>query len=81
MAAEYVERGADGLHDQVTLVAPDVVGTFTRDIDGQARLGNPDDDVVVERKRETEGVEPGAEGRAGRGHPHPRGRRSKGHPH
>jgi hypothetical protein len=65
----------------VTLVAPNIVGTFASDIDDQARLGDADHDVVVEREGETETVEARAEVGAAGGHPHPRRRGPKRHAH
>ena len=70
LPAEQVEGGAQGAYEQMVLVARKRVGALTGDVDVQAGVGDPDDDVVVEAQREPQGVVAGAEVGAGGGNAH-----------
>lgn len=67
-APEAVERRPQRGHDQVRAVARDLLGPFPLDLDVQAAIGHPDDDVVVEGQRQPGAVEARAQVGAGRGH-------------
>lgn len=73
LAAEQVERGAQGAHEQVALVAGQALAALTCDVDVQPGVGDPDDDVVVQPQREAEGVETRPQVGAGGGDAHPDG--------
>jgi hypothetical protein len=73
LAAEQVERDAQGAYEQVVLVTGKRLRALTRDVDVQARVGDADDHVVVEPQREAEGVEARAQIGAGGGGAHPYG--------
>ena len=81
LPAQHVERGAHCLHNQMPLVAPNVISSLTGNVDDKARLGDADDDVVIQRKSETETVETWAEVGTRGGHPHPRRCSPKGDAH
>ena len=70
LPAEQVEGGAQGAYEQMVLVARQRLGALARDVDVQAGVGDPDDDVVVEAQREAQGVVAGAEVGAGGGDAH-----------
>ena len=49
--AERLEAGAQRTDDEVLLVGADDAGALARDVDGQTRsVGDPDDEVVVQRR-------------------------------
>lgn len=71
LPAEQIEGRAQGPYEKVVLVTRERLAALARDVDVQPGVGHPDDDVVIEPQRQTEGVEARAEVGAGGGDAHP----------
>src|SRR4029453_16661127 len=71
LTAEDVEGRAHRTYDQMILVAGDIVRAFTRHLNLEPAASRAASELVVTGQRQPEGVEAGAEIRAGRRYPKP----------